>query len=137
MPDGIIVLSIIYLSIIYLSIYLSSFTHLLISLWQLIASSLYLWVCVSLSLSFLKILFIFRQSGREGEREGEKHHCGVASHMPPTGDLALNLGMCPDWESNQQPFGSQAGTQSTEPHQPGMFLSRYSYIYMYLVCTYK
>ena len=44
---------------------------------------------------FLKILFIFREKGREGEREGEKHHCVVASHMPPTGDLALNLGMCP------------------------------------------
>ena len=26
-----------------------------------------------------------------------------------------------DWESNQQPFGLQAGTQSTEPHQPGLF----------------
>ena len=25
-----------------------------------------------------------------------------------------------DWESNQQPFGSQAGAQSTEPHQPGL-----------------
>ena len=24
-----------------------------------------------------------------------------------------------DWESNWRPFGSQAGTQSTEPHQPG------------------
>ena len=27
--------------------------------------------------------------------------------------------MCPNWESNQQPLGSQAGTQSTEPHQQG------------------
>ena len=26
--------------------------------------------------------------------------------------------MCPDGESNQRPFGSQVGTQSTEPHQP-------------------
>ena len=25
-----------------------------------------------------------------------------------------------DWESNQQPFGSQASVQSTEPHQPGL-----------------
>ena len=38
--------------------------------------------------------------------------------MPPTGDLAGSPGMCPDWESNLQPFGLQAGTQSTEPHQP-------------------
>ena len=43
----------------------------------------------------------------------------VASCVPLTGDLAYNPGKCPDWESNQQPFGSQAGTQSTEPHQPG------------------
>ena len=44
----------------------------------------------------------------------------VASCMPPTGDLlgAHNPGMCPKWESNQRPFGSQAGAQSTEPHQP-------------------
>ena len=54
----------------------------------------------------------------EGEREGEKHQCVVASHTPPTGDLAHNPGMCPDWESNPRSFGSQAGTQSTEPHQP-------------------
>ena len=36
----------------------------------------------------------------------------------PTGDLAHNPGMYPDWELNKRPFGSQAGTQSTEPHQP-------------------
>ena len=63
--------------------------------------------------------FIFRQSRREGEREGEKHQCVVACRMPSTGDLAFNPGMCPDWESNKQTFGSQAGTQSTEPKQPG------------------
>ena len=38
---------------------------------------------------------------------------------PQLGDLAHNPGMCPDWESNQQPFSSQAGTQSIKPHQPG------------------
>ena len=58
--------------------------------------------------------------GRVGEREEEKHHCVVVSHVPPTGDPAHNPGMCPDWESNQRPFSSQAGTQSTEPHQPGL-----------------
>ena len=65
--------------------------------------------------NFIFYLFIFR----EREREGEKHPCVVASHAPPTGDLAHNPGLCPDWESNRQPFGSQAGTQSTEPQQPG------------------
>ena len=64
------------------------------------------------------MIYLLLERGREGEREGEKHQCVVASHAPPTGDLALNPGMCPSWESNQQPFDSQTGTQSTEPHQP-------------------
>ena len=68
---------------------------------------------------FKKILFIFRQRGREREREGEKHPCVIASCTPPTGGLAHNPGICPDWESNQEPFGSQASVQSTVPHQPG------------------
>ena len=46
-------------------------------------------------------LFIFREKGREGEREGEKHQYVVASHTPPNGDLAYYPGMCPDRESNQ------------------------------------
>ena len=37
--------------------------------------------------------------------------------MPPNGDPAHNPGMCPDQESNQRPFDSQADAQSTEPHQ--------------------
>ena len=49
-------------------------------------------------------LLIFRERGREGEREGEKHQCAVASPMPPTGDLAHKPGMCPDWESTSDPL---------------------------------
>ena len=64
-------------------------------------------------------LFIFRARGREGGREGEKHR-SVDSHKAPSRDLALNPGTCPDWESNKQPSGSQAGAQSPEPHQPGL-----------------
>ena len=45
-------------------------------------------------------LFIFRQRGKGGEREGEKHQGVVASRMVPTKDLAHGPGMCPDWESN-------------------------------------
>ena len=65
-------------------------------------------------------LFIFRERGREGEREGTKHVQDrlVASHTPPTGDLAHTPGMCPDRESNLQPSSSQTSAQSTEPHQP-------------------
>ena len=46
----------------------------------------------------------------------------VASHEPPTGDLAHTPGVCPDWESNQLPFGSQVGTPSPEPRQSGLTL---------------
>ena len=63
-------------------------------------------------------LFIFRERGREGEREGEKYQCVVASRAlgmwPATQACAL------DWESNQWLFGLHVGTQSTEPHQPGL-----------------
>ena len=52
-------------------------------------------------------LFIVRDRKRDGEREGEKHQCVVASHVLPTGDLACNPGMYPDWESNRWLFGSQ------------------------------
>ena len=72
---------------------------------------------------FLKniLLIYFLERGREWKREGEKHQCVVASHATPTGDLAHNPGMYPDWESNWWPFGLQVATQSTEPHQPGLF----------------
>ena len=42
--------------------------------------------------------------------------------IAPYRDPASNPGMCPDWEWNGQPFGSQAGTQSTEQHPPGPLL---------------
>ena len=72
---------------------------------------------------FVKILFIlFLDRGEGRAKEGEKHQCVVASHTLPTGGLTHNPGMCPDWELNQRPFGSQAGTQSSESHQPGLYV---------------
>ena len=54
---------------------------------------------------FFLILFIYFLDRGEGrEKEGEKHQCVVASRAPPTGDLAHNQGLCPDWESNWRPF---------------------------------
>ena len=73
-------------------------------------------------------LLIFRERGREGEREGEKHQGVVVSCVPPTGDLAHNPGMCPDWESNLRPFGSQARTQSTKLHQPWQHSSIFNFL---------
>ena len=55
----------------------------------------------SILMFFLRFyLFIVRGRGREEEREGEKHQCVVASRAPPTGNLARNPGMCPDWDWN-------------------------------------
>ena len=48
--------------------------------------------------------------------------------MPATGDLAYNPGMCPDWELNPQTFSPQAGTQSIEPHQPGLYQGNTNHI---------
>ena len=39
--------------------------------------------------------------------------CGGLSHTPYWGP-GCNPGTCPDWESNQQFFDWQAGTQSNE-----------------------
>ena len=47
----------------------------------------------------------------------------------PAADLAFNPGMCPDWELNQRSFDSQAGMQSTEPHQLGIEIFSYITIY--------
>ena len=81
------------------------------------------YVCMYFYLLFLiKILFIYfqRERVREGKREGEKHQRVVAFCMPPTGDLACNSGLCPDWELNLRPFGFQAGIQSTASQRPGL-----------------
>ena len=67
-------------------------------------------------------IYLFLDREREEEREGEKYQCVAAFHTPLAGDLACNPGMCPNWESNLRPFGSQACAQSTELHQPGLLL---------------
>ena len=62
--------------------------------------------------------FIYFQRERKGEREVEKHQCVREVSMGCL--LTYNLGTCPDWESNQRPFGSQASAQSSKPHQSGL-----------------
>ena len=47
---------------------------------------------------FKDFIYLFLDRGREEGREGEKRQYVVAYHIPPTGDLAQNPGMCPDWE---------------------------------------
>ena len=64
---------------------------------------------------------IFREKGREGERDREKHP-SVASHTCPTEDRTHNLGMGPDQELNQQLFTLWDNSQPTESHWPGLGL---------------
>ena len=59
---------------------------------------------LNLKVKFFKKDFIYFREARWGE--GEKYQCVVAFHTLPTGDLAHNPGMCPDWELNWRPFGS-------------------------------
>ena len=73
-------------------------------------------------LVFLNILFIFRETGREGEREGEKHQCVVAPLTPPTGDPAHNPGTCPDWESNCDPLVRRPALNPLSYTSQGCFL---------------
>ena len=68
---------------------------------------------------FYLYLFTERGTGRERNTSMCERYIGWLPHLPPVGDLVCNPGVFPDWELNQRPFGSQAGTQSTEPHRPG------------------
>ena len=61
---------------------------------------------------FLRFHLFILERGKGKEKEGEKHQCVVASHMPPTGDPACNPRICLDWELNwrsqfTEHFGSQ------------------------------
>ena len=76
------------------------------------------------SFSFLKILFIYLFSKRGGGREKERErnsNVWLPLTWPPAGNVVHNPGICPDWELNQGPFGSQTCTQPTELHQPGQW----------------
>ena len=92
---------------------------------------------------FYFYLFLERGEGMEKERERytnmQEKHWLVASHMSPTEDLAHNLGMYPDWELNQWPLGSQASTQSTKPHQPGLIItfSMFALLSLWILLDYK
>ena len=45
------------------------------------------WQAYHLTVFCLFIIYLFLERRREGEREGEKHQCVVASQVPSTGDL--------------------------------------------------
>ena len=73
-------------------------------------------------MSFFKdfiYLFIFETGeGKEIERERNDR---LSLMCTLTGDLAQNLGMCPDQELNRQLFALQVDNHPTEPHWSGLF----------------
>ena len=75
---------------------------------------------------FIYLILETGEEGREKERERNMNvrekRGSVSSCTCPSGDLARNPGMCPDWELNPQPLRLQAGDQTTESHQPGLGL---------------
>ena len=77
---------------------------------------------IVLFLNFFLIFYLFleREEGREKEK-ARNINVWLPLACPPLGSWPTT-GMCPDWELNQRPFGSQASAQSTEPYQPGLFL---------------
>ena len=82
------------------------------------------WVLFDYLPFFKKRLLTFRGEGRENERKRNitvwEIHWLADSCTPPSWDPACNPGMWPDWELDWRPFHLQAGTQPTEPHQPGL-----------------
>ena len=87
------------------------------------------WAMLKVCLFFLKY-FTYLERG-EG-RDVWEIHGSVASCKPPTVGLAHNPGIFPDLQSNQWPFGSQASTLSTKPHQPGRALLKFVHSIMTL-----
>ena len=89
-------------------------------------ASFYLNCKFVLYFSFFQKDFIYlvldKGEGKEKDMERNINVWLPLAHTP-SGDLAHNPGMCPDRESNGQPFDSQDGAQSTEPHKPGLYFS--------------
>ena len=54
-----------------------------------------------LQIFFRSYLLILERGEKERNIYVQETHRSVASHTPPTRDLAHNPGMCPDQESNQ------------------------------------
>ena len=96
-------------------------------------------------LSFKDFTYLFLERGEDRGKEREKHWCaretliGCLLHSP-TGDLAQNPDMCPDWELNQWPFGLWDDMQPTEPHESILyfvFWHRFSLSHTrYLICPF-
>ena len=72
--------------------------------------------CLFFFFFFLDFTYLFLEKGEEREKEKERNiNVWLPFICPSIGDLALNPGMCPDWESNQRPFSSQSVLNPLSP----------------------
>ena len=65
------------------------------------------------------ILFLFRERGREGEREGERNQCVVASCAPPLGTWPATQECALTGSRTGDPLVCRLALNPLEPHQPG------------------
>ena len=80
------------------------------------------WEIINVLFSCNPFTFFFKKNPYFREREGETPKC-MRDHTSPTGDLACNPGMCPDWELNQQPFGHRRAALNPLGHtSQGLFI---------------
>ena len=91
----------------FLPFFLSSFLPSIFP--SFLPSFLYLFIYFFLPSFFLSriYLFIFRERGREGEREERSINEWLPLACPLLGTWPNNPGMWPDWESSRRPFGLQ------------------------------
>ena len=83
------------------------------------------------SLYFFQRFYLFIYKEREGRKKERERNVNVWLPLTcsPLGTWPTTQGMCPDWESNQWPFGLQTGTQSSDSHQPGCNILKKPKIY--------
>ena len=60
-----------------------------------------------MNIYFKDFIYLFLERGEVREKERERNTNVWLPLTCPPGDLARNPGLCPDWESNWQPSGSQ------------------------------
>ena len=60
----------------------------------------YLYNLFHIYLFFKRFYLFILERGGEGEREGEKHQCVVASRAPPTGTWPATQACALEWELN-------------------------------------
>ena len=87
-------------------------------------------------------LFIFRERGREEERQREKHHCekhwsAASCTHSNRQERNCSLRVCPNQELDQQPLAFQDDAQPTEPHWSGHNINFFKVLNLCYEITYQ